>query len=62
MTNNRKQQEIVYFSFLFSNLSKTRGWVFNKYCELHPQKLDYPVISCVKPVCYLVPAFFKSIP
>ena len=37
MTNNRKQQEIVYFSFLFSNLSKTRVWVFNKYCELPPK-------------------------
>lgn len=31
MTNNRKQQEKVYFSFLFNNLSKTRVWVFNKY-------------------------------
>ncbi len=31
MTNNRKQQEKVYFSFLFNNLSKTPSLGFNKY-------------------------------
>ena len=53
MTNNRKQQEKVYFSFLFNNLSKTRVWVFNKYkvtmtlaATQTKQKVQYKTEGC----------------